>query len=452
MRALVIILGVIALSCSPKLSTPQVHLADRYTLSTPWLSSDDIDSMWWQTIEDRELASLVERALSRNLSLQATQLAVSQAQYNLRVARSGYLPDLSFELSAERLREVEVYESEYEVVPTVSWQIPLFGAYKSTTQIAKSQIMSAEWQARGAALTLSSEVAKAYYSILEYRSSLEVAQRSSELRGEATALVDSMHYHGMSSGVELSQAKALLASAQEDVAKYSLALSLSERSLALLLSCSRDSLDFGSITSTIYSVSTPESVPVGVPSDLLYNRPDLRQAYFDIQEAMGEVGLARSAQFPSLSLTVDGGAYSTSLKGLTLSKLLTWEWAADLVAPIFNFRALRSKKLSKMDSYKSTLLTYQQTILSSLNDVDSAITSIEYTTQEQQSSRAYMENYQSISRATNALYRGGMDSYLSVVEAEREFYAAQIDYISLLSAQCVNYINLYTALGGGFND
>ncbi|MFR9650317.1 MAG: TolC family protein, partial [Rikenellaceae bacterium] len=335
MRILIIILGVIAMSCSPRLSTPEVQLADNYNSSAEWVSSVEVDSLWWQTIDDRVLAALVEKALNRNLTLQMAQLTVSEARYNLRVARSGYIPDLSLELSAERLREDGVYESEYEVVPAASWQIPLFGALRSTSQIATAQVAGAEWESRGTALTIASEVAKAYYSILEYRSSLDVAMRSSQLREQATALVDSMHYHGMSSGVDLSQAKALAATAKGDVAKYSLALDLSERSLALLLSCSADSIDFSAISSNIYTLSSPQSVPVGVPSDLLYNRPDLRQAYFDVQEAMGEVGLARSAQFPSISLTVDGGAYSTSLKGLTLSKLLTCEWAVDLVAPIF---------------------------------------------------------------------------------------------------------------------
>ncbi len=449
MKRVLIILGLVAVACSPKLSQPTVNIPDSYSNNCGDVASSDSTQMWWHSVGDERLCSLVEEALSSNLSLQASMTAIRAARYNLRVARSAYLPDLSFNIEAERLREEKVYESEYEVVPTLSWQIPLFGAYRSTSQVSKAKILTAEYQTQGVALTLASEVANAYYSIIEYRCALRVAERSYELRLQATALVDSMHRYGMSSGVDLSQAQALVAAAQEDVSKYTQSLALSEISLATLLSCNVDSIELRTpILCDIDSLPPIVTPAVGIPSDLLYNRPDLREAYFKIEEAMGEVGLARSAQFPSISLTVDGGLYSSSLKGLTLSKLLTWEWAVDLVQPIFNFGALRAKKLSLTESYNATLLEYQQSIITALGDVESALVSIEQSRKQSLSSREYMDKYAKIATATRALYRGGMDDYLSVVDAEREFYTSQIDYIALRTQQYINLIDLYTALGG----
>lgn len=447
MRRISIILLLTVLGCSPKLSQPVVELPDKFSYGEHIISSAEITTEWWQGIDDTTLTSLIEEAISNNLTLQSAKRAISQAQYNLRVARSAYLPDLSLDISAERLREVETYESEYEVTPKVSWQIPLFGELRSTSQVARAEIMSAEAKSRAVALSLASEVATAYYSLLEYRAALNISRQSYQLRREATALVDSMYHYGVSSGVDLSQAKAMVAAAEQDVASYTQSVALSEISLAVLLSSSVDSVDFSTITTTLYSLPYPYRVGAGLPSDLIYNRPDLRESYFAIEEAMGRVGVARAAQFPSISLTVDGGLYSTSLKGLTLSKLLTWEWAVELVQPIFNFGRLRANKKALIEEYNATVLNYQQSIISALGDVEKALVSIEQTRLESLYSREYMDNYGYITKATRALYAGGMDDYLSVVDAEREFYAAQIGYLSLLAQQHINYVTLYTALG-----
>ena len=445
------IIGLFAMGCSPKLAEPAVEIPESYTYGGDILSQSDTLSLWWYSCADPTLQILINEALATNRTLAATMSAVSEARYNLNVARAKYLPSISLGVEAERTRELETYESQYQVVPTVSWQVPLFGAYRSTKGVAQSQLLTKEWETRAAMLTLASEVATTYYSMLQYRATLRVSQRCFSLRSAATTLIDSMYRYGMSSRVELEQAQSLVYAAQQDIDRYQESVRLSELSLALLLSRSIEQVDFSSITVDIESLPLPPTVTSGVPSELLYNRPDLRVSYYQLQQAMAEVGVARSAQFPSLSLTAEGGLFATSLSGLTLSRLLTWEWAADLAQPIFNFASLKSKRKGAIAAYEATLLTYEQDIIVALKDVESALLSITATREMSRSARLYMDSYANISRSTSALYRGGMDTYLNVVDAQRQLYASQIDYIELLSQQQINYVNLYTALGGNLS-
>lgn len=448
MRYFVYIITLLsALSCSPKLAEPTVVIPESYSYGESIILESDSTRVWWRNYADPTLQLLIEQALASNRSLAATMADVNAARHNLRVARSSYLPNLSLDVDAERYREVKVYESEYSVTPTISWQIPLFGAYRSTKESARSQALSTEWEARGSALTLASEVATTYYTLLKYRATLEVSQRSYQLRSQATALIDSMYRHGMSSRVDLEQAQALVLSAYSEMESNRESLRLSELSLSLLLSTTIEECNFELITTTLQQLTTPENVPCGIPSDLLYSRPDIRESFYKMSQAMSAVGVARSAQFPSLSLTVDGGLFSTTLSGLSLSKLLTWEWAIDLAQPIFNFAALKSRRKMAVAEYEAALLRYEQTILSALKDVEAALVTIAATREMSQSAHLYMDNYSRIARSTAALYRGGMESYLNVVDAEREYYTSQIDYLEMVAGQQINYVNLFTSLG-----
>lgn len=448
MRYILSIITLFVVACTPKLAQPAVEIPEGFKYGDEVISRANSIEPWWHNLADTTLQSLINEAISVNRSIGATIAALDAARYNLRVAKSSYLPSLSLDVDAERYREERVYESEYSVTPTISWQIPIFGAYRATKGEYSSLALSKEWAARGAILTLASDVATAYYSLLKYRAALEVSQHSCELRTNATALIDSMYRYGMSSRVDLEQARSLVYSARSEVDSYVESIRLTELSLSLLLN--RD-IDFTTITTSLDQLSTPERVASGVPSDLLYNRPDLRESYYNMMSAMGAVGVARAAQFPALSLTVDGGLFSSSLSGLTLAKLLTWEWAVDLAQPIFNFAALKSRRKAAVADYEAALLRYEQSILSALKDVESALVEITATREMSISQRQYMDSYAQIARSTAALYRGGMSSYLNVVDAEREYYSAQIDYIEQITQQQINYVNLYTSLGGSFD-
>ncbi len=431
--------------CASKLAQPAVQIPESFKYGNEVVVESDSVVVWWHNFADPMLQSLINEAIDVNRSIGATIAALNAARHNLRVAKSSYLPSLSLDVDAERYREERVYAAEYSITPTISWQIPLFGAYRATRDEYSSLAISKEWAARGAMLTLASDVATAYYSLLMYRAALEVSQSSCQLRSDATTLIDSMYRYGMSSRVDLEQARSLVYAAQNEVDSYIESIRLTELSLSLLLN--RD-VDFSLITLSLNELQTPAKVASGVPSDLLYNRPDLRESYFKMMSAMGAVGVARAAQFPSLALTVDGGLFSSSLSGLTLAKMLTWEWAVDLAQPIFNFAALKSQRKAAVADYEAALLSYEQSILDALKDVESALVEIGATREKSLSQRRYMDSYEQIARSTSALYRGGMSSYLNVVDAEREYLSSQISYIELIAQQQINYVNLFTALGG----
>ncbi len=440
--------------CSPRLMPPEVTARTHYLYGEDFAQDSlSVPANWWQLFGDTTLNRLMERALNHNRDLWVAASRIEEARYNRSVARSKLLPSVGAQLTPEGSynRTTKITE-QYAAEMTASWEIPLFGQLKQTTRAARAEIGSAVWNFRGVQLSLTAEVATTYFTLLQYERDLWIARRTSTLRRESAALIDSLFNYGMSTGVDREQARALVASAESDIPRYRSAIEQARLSLGVLLGEPPMPFTHDGVGLELLTDLSPEALDVGVPSDLLVRRPDLMQARYALDAAAAQAGLARTNRFPSITLSAKGGIGATSWKGLTSSNPFVWSAVGSIVQPIFNFRGLKRSEQVAIEQYNQAAFTYEQTALAAFADVEKVLSSIAATRIETERTTELVTSYRSILEMAYALYRNGMADYLDVIDAERTLYTAQMSLVGLLSSQYINYVSLCKALGGGWHE
>lgn len=449
----ILLLVVAFYSCNPHLTAPQPTQRKEYLFGAEF-SHDSIalNNDWWQMFGDSTLNSLVVRAIAQNKNIEIAASRIEEARYNLAVTRSTYLPSFSAEISAEGKYEsaLNAIAQSYQILPQASWEIPLFGSLRHATKGAKATIEYEVWEYQGVRLSLEAEVATTYFTLLQYRQELAIAKRSSELRRDMVSLVDSLYHYGYASGVHLEQARSLLYTAEADIPLYEKAIAQTLLSLATLTGDNPEALLNVGATGNraLTNDYKPYDIAIGVPSDILHRRPDVMAAYYTMQQSAANVGLARSARLPSITLTLYGGTAANSISRLFSSKAWVADALAAITQPVYNFGGLHRRELAAREAYKQSLLAYEQSYIEALNDVESALVAITSSRQELLRYAGLVKSYRNISVMTYALYRNGLSDYLDVIDAERSLYTSQMQFENLIAQQYINYINLCKALGG----
>lgn len=444
-------LSIFITGCALKLQQAQVQIPDNYLYDETVLAQNaTLSEQWWTAFGDTTLNRLIESALDNNKDLASSATSLLSARYYLSVARAEFLPALSFDASSEIVHQEQTTTREFSLEPTISWEVSLFGQLRNTKKAAQASLLSTEWNYRGLILSLCVEVATSYFTLLQYARSYQIACQSYELRSQETALVDSLFSYGMSNGIALMQARSLVFSARADMYKYKKATELALLSLNTLLSQSPQKADLDNIYNGLLELSPSLEVPAGLPSSLLERRPDLLEAYYKMEQEAANVGLSRAERYPSISLTGTGGLFSSTLKGLTSGNPLAWSFTGSLFEPIFNFGKLKGKEMMARESYKASLLDYEQAVLTAVSEVEKALVNISTNAEQITQTESLVYANGNITLTTSALYRSGMGDYQSVIDAERDLFSSQIELIELKAQQYINYVNLYKALGGGW--
>lgn len=449
---LTLIFALACAACTPRFYPPKVDVPDGYLYGegfprdTAALASD-----WWRLFGDTVLDNLVQRALENNRDVAVAASRVEEARQNLGVVRAQFLPQVGIGVTAEGeyTPQTKIVQT-YAVEPSLSWEIALFGQLRNAKRAARAQIASSEWALRGVRLSLAAEVATTYFTLLEYERDLAIARRSCTLRRESAALIDSMFRYGMSDGVALEQARSLVYTAEADIPQYCRAVEQTWLSMGILLGETPSRARLSGAGLRLLTDYRPADIPVGLPSELLKRRPDIRQAHFNMLQAAAQAGQARSARFPSISLTAKGGVASSSIKGLTAANPWAWDALGSVAEPIFGFGKLRNAEHAAMAAYTQSAKTYEQTVLTAFADVEKALVAIAtYRSQTERTGELVLSNDR-IATMTRALYRSGLSDYLDVIDAERSLYQSQMSHVNLVVQQYINYVTLCKALGGGW--
>lgn len=439
-------------SCMPKLYPPQVEVPEDYLYAEGFIrDTAPLNLRWWELFDDPTLDTLVETALRNNRDLLSAASRIEQARDQLAVARAAFLPAIGLDISAEGdyTSQTKIIQ-QYAIEPQLSWEVSLFGAMRNTKRAARAAILSSEWAYRGVMLSLAAEVATTYFTLRQYDRNLEIAQSSFRLRRESAALIDSLFYYGMSDGVALQQARSLVYSTAADIPQYERAIVQTRLSLCTLLGLNPETTDFSALSPELSPDSLSFDIPVGLPSALLERRPDVMQSYYAMQQAAFEVGIARSARYPSITLTGKGGVMSSTIQGLSSGEPWAWSALGSITQPIFAFGQLRRKEQAAKEHYMQSLFTYEQTILGAFSDVEGALIEIDtYHAQLHRYEELVTANRR-ITEMTQALYDSGMSDYLSVIDAQRELYDSQMELSNVAIEQYLACIALCKALGGGW--
>lgn len=444
-------------SLAPQYEQPQVSVPESFKYDTAKQSAIQAASLGWQDyFADPRLHRLIEIALERNTDLRTAALNAEALRKQYMITRADGLPSINASGSAARTRTAKDLSStgnsytrnSYSIgLGVTSYELDLFGKARSNQDAALESYFNSAASRDSTHLSLVASVAKAYFNERYAEESMALAQRVLKSREQTYRLTQLKHQAGVVSAVDLRQQEALIESAKADYASAVQSKEQASNALAILLNQPIPTdLPKGLALSKQFKVS---KLPAGLSSDVLLNRPDIRAAEHALKQANANIGAARAAFFPSISLTSTIGMGSTELSGLFRGSNRTWTFAPSINIPIFNWGSLQASLDAAKIRQEIQVVNYEAAVQSAFRDVADALVAREQLEQahaaKQRQSKAYADNL----RLVNLRYQHGVSSALDLLDAERSNYSANTTLLASQLSRLENMADLYKALGGG---
>jgi multidrug efflux system outer membrane protein len=412
---------------------------------------------WQDFFADQKLRQIIATALTNNLDLRLAALNVEQARAQYGIQRAGLFPTLNGSADASRQRiphdlsttGSSTIASQYDVnFGVASWELDFFGRIRSLKAAALQEYFGTEQARRSAQILLVSSVADAYLALAADRESLALAETTLTAQQSTYSMIKRRHELGLAADLDVERAQTQVDSARRDIASFKQLIAQDENALNLLVGSSAPA---GLLPAELGSVAPTKEISAGLSSEVLLSRPDVLQAESQLKAAYANIGAARAAFFPRISLTAAVGTASSDLSGLFKTGSGTWSYAPQIVVPVFDARTWSGFKASKVQR-EIALTQYERAIQGAFKDVADALavrgTAGQQVSAQQSLVHAVSEAY----RLSTSRYDKGIDSYLSVLDAQRSLYAAQQQLVSLHLAKVANDVRLYAVLGGGWQN
>jgi len=412
---------------------------------------------WWEQFDDPVLNEVIQAGLKENMDVRIAVARVEEFMGRYRTTRASLFPQVGVGASAGRIRVTEETPTpfpsngknpanDFQIFVNASWEIDLWGKLRRATEAARADLVGTEEGRRAIVLTLVASVASAYVNLLNLDMQLEIAKRTVKSREESYNLFQIRFRGGVISDLELNQVKSEYEQALSTVPFIEKAIAQQESGLTVLLGRNPGPVPRGK---TIDELVLP-AVPAGLPSDLLVNRPDIRQAEQELIAANARIGVARSQYFPAISLTALFGTASTDLSGLFSGPAKIWSFVAPLTAPIFTAGAIRGQVKSAEAVQKQSLLRYRQSIQVAFRDVEDALIDQKRTRQQLEIQARQVESLRDYARFARLRFDNGYTSYIEVLDAERSLFSAELSHAQTKGSLFQALVNLYKAMGGGW--
>lgn len=412
------------------------------------------DLRWREFFADERLREIIGMALQNNRDLRVAALNVERARGIYGIQRAEVLPTVDGVGSGFRQRlpqdlsgtDHAVTTDQYSVtLGVISWEIDFFGRIRSLEKRALEEYLATEQAHRAAQILLVSEVARAYLILAADREDLHLARSTLEAQRESYHLIQRRFEVGLAPELDLRQIQTRVDTARRDVARFTEQVAQDLNGLNLLVgSPVPDSL----LPDGLSSVAPLPDVSPGISSEVLLRRPDVLQAESLLRAANANIGAARAALFPRISLTTAMGTASGELSGLFKTGSFTWSYAPQAVMPIFDPRLWSALKVSKTDR-EIALAQYEGAIQAAFRDVADALARRGTLGDQMEAQQSLVDATAEAYRLSNARYEKGTDIYLNVLDAQRSLYAAQQGLIATRLARLANQVQLYAVLGGG---
>lgn len=412
------------------------------------------DLAWREFFADQKLVKLIETALSNNRDLRLAALNVDRARALYGIQKAELWPTLNANASAGKEHQADVYGfgrsltlEAYRVnLGVYAWELDFFGRIRNLKDRALEEYLATEQARRGAQILLISSVANTYLTLAADREELALAQTTLTSQQDAYNLIKRSYDLGLVTELDLYRAQTQVDAARGDVARFTQRAAQDENALNLLLG---ETATADLLPSGLSGVTPPGEISAGVPSDVLLRRPDVLQAESLLRAAHANIGAARATLFPRISLTAAVGTASSELSGLFNSGSGTWSYSAQAAMPIFDTRAWLALRVTKVQR-EMALTQYEKAIQNAFREVADAL-AVRGTVDQQVAAQeslvhAVAETY----RLSTTRYDTGIDSYLSVLDAQRSLYAAQQGLVVLHLAKLASEVRLYAVLGGGW--
>ncbi len=465
-RCLIFLSGAVALLASgctmaPEYSRPEAPVPAAWPTGGVYkdsAASDGaplaIDCGWREFFTDERLVSLIDTALHRNRDLLLAALNVERARAMYGITKGELYPALYAGAGGSKQRmpggvtgfgrslTIERYDVNLGVA---SWEIDFFGRIRSLQDAALQEYLGTEQARRGAQIVLIAELAGVYLTLAADRENLELAQSTLETQTSLYNLIKRRVQSGLATELALRQAQTRVDAARVECALYSRAVAEDKNALDLLAGAS---VPEELLPASLSLVSAPREIAAGTSSEVLLLRPDVLQAESRLKAANANIGAARAAFFPRISLTAALGTASGDLSGLFKSGSEAWNYGADLAMPIFDARTWAALDATKVEQ-EIAVAQYEKAIQSAFREVADAL-AVRGTVQDQLSAQeSLVEAVGETHRLSNTRYTKGVDSLLVVLDAQSSLYAARQGLVAIRLAKAANQVRLYSVLGGG---
>jgi NodT family efflux transporter outer membrane factor (OMF) lipoprotein len=416
---------------------------------------------WQDLFPDPTLNQMVATALAHNFDLLIAAERVEQARAQLGIARANRYPfvDAQAGFTGTRLSSIgasgplvpagtRLSTSYTTLGAALSWELDIWGRLRRLTEAARATYLASEEGRRAVGVSLVSDVMETYFQLLEQDLELEISHKTQGIAKDSLKLVELRRQRGAASGLDVRQAEQLLytASAQSAAAEH--AIAQSENQLSLL----QGSAPAGQARGRkLEEIPIPAQMPPGLPIALLERRPDIREAEQNLVAANAQIGAARALYFPQLSLSAFAGGQSRSLLELATAPARVYSVAPGVLESIFHAGQIRNQVRFSEAQQRELLITYQRSIYTALREVSDALVSFDRLREQRSQEEQLVRTLEDTVRLSELRYRGGLDSYLQVLDAQRNLFTGQLALAQLRLQERVSVVQLYRALGGGWS-
>ncbi len=419
------------------------------------------DTKWQTLFADDTLNQIVSKALANNFDLRMAAERVQQARAQLGITHANQFPFLDVQAGLTGSRGSSVGSITFIPAGTkinaayttlgaaLSWEVDLWGRLRRLTEAARANYLASEEGRRAVEVSLVSDVIESYIELLELDSELDISRKTEATAKDSLRLVELRHQRGAASELDVRQAEQLLYTASARIAGAQRSIAQMEDQLSLLEGSVPEAQPRG--TRKLEDIPVPAQVQPGLPAALLARRPDIRQAEQNLVAANAQIGAARALYFPQISLTAFAGGQSRYLSDLATAPARVYTVAPSALQAIFHAGQIRNEVRLTEAQQREMIIAYQRSIYTALREVSDALAGFDRLREERTQQERLVNTLEDTVRLSDLRYRGGLDSYLQVLDAQRNLFSGQLALAQLRLQERVALVQIYRALGGGWS-
>ncbi len=410
------------------------------------------DLPWWQVFQDRQLQELIRTTLKQNYDLQLATERINAARAQVAISRSRLFPQVqgNSDFSGGKEHNFQTKSNFLLLTADAAFQLDFFGRLRRATEASRAELLATEDARQTVILTLVSDVAGTYFALLQLDLQLEITRETVKTQQDSVKLTNLRVEHGVATRLDVLQAQQVLDSANAQIPDLERRIAQEENAISILLGNYPQAVPRGR---PLVEQPLPPEVPPGMPSSLIERRPDIREAEQVLVSANAQIGVAKAQFFPQIALTGSGGGSfgrSSAFSSLMSSQVGIWSYGAQMSQPIFTGGALRGNLRAAESQHQQALISYRQTIQRAFGDVSDALIGYEKLHQVRIRQEDTVRDLQESVRLSDMRYKGGTTTYLEVLDGQRSLFSAELTLAEARGTEYQSLVQLYRALGGGW--